>query len=84
VEGEDGVIPGRVRRLERATAETLQEARRDIRVDVLNSVIPPICTLFLEVNIEPDPQERMDRFALGFDKIVDDYLASREETRGGK
>jgi len=78
------MIPVRVRRLERATAETLQEARRDITVELLNSVIPPICTLFLEVNGEPDPQERIDRFALGFDKIVDDYLRPQPERHGGR
>ena len=84
MEGEDGVIPGRVRRLERATAETLQEARRDITVEVLNSVIRPICALFLEVNDEPDPQERIDRFAVGTDKIVDDYLGPQLEQDGGR
>jgi hypothetical protein len=78
------MIPIRVRRLERATAETLQEARQDIRVEILNGVIPPICTLFLEVNAEPDPQERIDRFALGFDKIVDEYLGPQPERGGGR
>jgi hypothetical protein len=74
MEGEDSMKSGRVTRLERATAETLQEARRDIAVEILNSVLKSICALFLEVNDEPDPQERIDRFAMGTDKIVDDYL----------
>lgn len=78
------MIPMRVRRLERATAETLQEARRDITVELLNSVIPPVCTLFLEVNDEPDPQERIDRFAQGFDKIVNAYLGPQSDGHGGR
>ena len=61
------MIAGRVSRFERATAETLQEARREIAVEVLNSVLKPICALFLEVNDEPDPEERKLRFALGGD-----------------
>jgi hypothetical protein len=61
------MIAGRVSRLERATAETLQEARREIAVEVLNSVLKPVCALFLEVNDELDPEERKLRFALGGD-----------------
>jgi len=78
------MIPVRVRRLERATAETLQEARRDITVEILNSVIPAICALFMEVNSEPDPQERIDRFALGSDDIVDEYLGPQRDGHGGR
>jgi hypothetical protein len=84
MEGEDSMMSGRVRRLERATAETLQEARRDIAVEIINSVLKPICALFLEVNDEPDPQERIDRFAVGTDKIVDDYLGPQPERHGGR
>ena len=69
------------KRLERATAETLQEARRDIAVEILNSVIPSICALFMEVNAEPDPQERINRFAKGADKIVDEYLGPQTDGR---
>jgi hypothetical protein len=77
------MIAGRVGRLERATAETLQEARREIAVEVLNSVVKPICALFLEVSDEPDPEERKRRFAAGADRIVDEYLApQREGCRG--
>jgi hypothetical protein len=78
------MIAGRVGRLERATAETLQEARREIAVEVLNSVLKPMCALFLEVNDLPDPEERKRRFALGADRIVDNYLGSQLERHGGR
>jgi hypothetical protein len=58
--------------------------RRDITVELLNRVIPPICALFQEVNDEPDPEERKLRFALGFDKIVDEYLVPQLDGHGGR
>lgn len=57
--------------------------RREVVVSIINVLVKAVVALFMEVNALPDPQERIDRFAFGFDEAVDKYLAEgREEFSG--
>jgi len=57
--------------------------RTEIQVSILNVLLTAISDLFLEVNLLPDPQQRIDRFAVGVDEAVDKFLPQgREASRG--
>lgn len=60
-------------KLERLAMGEVTE-RRQVMLSILNVVIRPLCELFGQVNGLPDEQERLRRFAIGADDVVDRYL----------
>ena len=55
-------------------------ARREIALETWNDVVTSVVQLFTEINEEPDPGVRAQRFALRIDRLVDARLAEVAET----
>ena len=53
--------------------------RREITIEIWNDVVSSIVQVFAEVNQEPDPEVRAQRFALRVDRLVDARLAEAGE-----
>ena len=53
--------------------------RREIAVETWNDVVTSVVQLFTEINHEPDPDNRAQRFALRIDRLVDARLAEVSE-----
>ncbi len=53
--------------------------RREIAVETWNNVVTSVVKLFTEINQEPDPDIRAQRFALRIDRLVDGRLAEVAE-----
>lgn len=53
--------------------------RREIAIETWNDVVTSVVQVFKEINEEPDPDSRADRFALRIDRLVDARLAEVTE-----
>ena len=53
--------------------------RRDIIKETWNDVVTSVVQVFTEINEEPDPDIRAARFALRFDRLVEERLADVAE-----